>query len=39
MGQRSGQRFRETPGGHPLTGRVNTPDPEADLQGVTSETE
>ena len=36
---RSRQRLRQTPGGHPLTSRVTTPDPKADLQGVTSETE
>ena len=39
MGERSPQRLRQTPGGHPLTSRVSTPDPKADLQGVTSELE
>ena len=38
MGGRPRQRLRQTSGGHPLTGRVTTPDPKAPLQGVTSKT-
>ena len=36
VGGRPRQRLRQTPGGHPLTTWVPTPDPKADLQGVTS---
>ena len=36
---RSLRSLRQTAGSHPLTSRVTTPDPKADLQGVTSEPE
>jgi len=39
LSERSLPGLRQTTGGHTLTGRVTTPNPEALLQGVTSETE